>query len=176
MILKAFKEKSNKKHLNKMLSKRNVYVGDSKIQSLGVILSADEYVDFESFAALANGLNIHQNQLKIIAYSAKNNAEFSAWKLYCEPKDFGWSGTIKNVELKTFLDTGFDALISYYTHEDLQLKLMTALSKAKFKIGIMQTDIRLNDLIIKTNVEAFEIFKDELLKYLMILNKIKNEQ
>ena len=33
---------------------------------------------------------------------------------------------------------------------------MTAKSKAKFKIGILQTDERLNDLIIKTSLKQLE--------------------
>lgn len=176
MILKAFKEKSNKKYLNKMLSERKVYVDGSKLESLGVILNVDELVDFELFRKLAKDLNIHSNRLKIIAYSAKKKEAFNSWDLCINPNDFGWSGSIKNVELQAFLDTKFDALISYYTHKDLELKLITVASKAPFKIGIMQTDTRLNDLIIKSQVKEFEVFSGELLKYLMILNKIKNEQ
>ena len=78
--------------------------------------------------------------------------------------------------MQSFLDTKFDALISYYTKDELELKLITALSKSKFKIGILQTDERLNDLIIKSNISEFNVFKNELFKYLTILNKIKNEQ
>lgn len=176
MILKAFKEKSNKKYLNKMLSNRKIYIDDSKLDSLGVILNVDELADFELFRTLAKDLNVHPNRLKVIAYSANKKDEFNSWDLCFNPDDFGWNGAIKNVELEAFLNTNFDALVSYYTNEDLELKLLTVASKAKFKIGIMQTDIRLNDLIIKTQLKEFEVFSGELLKYLMILNKIKNEQ
>jgi hypothetical protein len=176
MILKAFKEKSNRKYLNKMLSNRKIYIDDSKLESLGVILNVDELADFELFRTLAMDLNVHPNKLKVIAYSANKKDEFNSWDLCFNPDDFGWNGTIKNVELEAFLNTNFDALVSYYANEDLELKLLTVASKAKFKIGIMQTDTRLNDLIIKTEVKEFEVFSGELLKYLMILNKIKNEQ
>jgi len=54
----------------------------------------------------------------------------------------------------------------------LDLKIATARSKAQFKIGILQTDTRLNDLIIKTNINEFDVFKNEVFKYLTILNKI----
>lgn len=176
MILKAFKEKSNKKYLNNLLSERKVDINDSKLESLGVILNVDELADFELFRSLAKDLNVHPNRLKVIAYSANKKDEFNSWDLCFNPKDFGWNGNIKNVELQAFLNTEFDALVSYYIHEDLELKLLTAASKARFKIGIMQSDTRLNDLIIKTEIKEFEVFSGELLKYLMILNKIKNEQ
>ncbi|WP_341214807.1 hypothetical protein [uncultured Wocania sp.] len=173
MILKGFKEKSNKKHLNKLLSQRKVSVADSKIESLGVILNIDEVDDFELFRILANNINVRPNRLKIIAYSANKKENLSTWDDCFNPKDFGWKGTIKNVELQSFLNTNFDALISYYINDVLELKLLTAKSKAQFKIGILQTDARLNDLIIKTSLKEFDVFKAEVHKYLTILNKIK---
>ncbi|MCF8273148.1 MAG: hypothetical protein K9I95_04885 [Flavobacteriaceae bacterium] len=175
MILKVFKEKSNKKCLNKMLLNRDVIVNDSKIKSLGIIIHVDEIDDFELFRGLYKELKILPNNLKVIAYSSSNKDKLSSWDTCFNNKDFGWNGTIKNVELKTFLDTKFHALISYYANDVLELKLLTVLSQAPFKIGILQTDNRINDLIIKTNSNEFSVFKHELVKYLTILKKIKNE-
>lgn len=175
MILKGFKKNSNKKYLNKLLSERHVNVTDNKIESLGVILSIDEIDDFELFRNLAEYIKVHPNKLKIIAFSENKKDGINSWDNCYNPNDFGWKGTIKNVELASFLKIKFDALISYYAKEDLELKLLTAMSEANFKIGILQTEERLNDLIIKTNLKDFNVFKNELFKYLTILNKIKNE-
>lgn len=175
MILKGFKEKSIKKYLNKLLSERQVDVTDSKIERLGVILNIDEVDDFERFRLLSDSIKVRPNKLKIIAFSENKKDDLNAWDDCYYPKDFGWKGAIKNVELQSFLDTKFDVLISYYEKEILELKLITALSKAEFKTGILETDERLNDLIIKTNLKEFNVFKKELFKYLTILNKIKNE-
>ena len=172
MILKGFKEKSNKKHLNKLLSERQVNVTDKKIESLGVILNIDEIDDFKLFTVFADFLKIRDNKLKIIAFSENNKDTLTTWDVCFNPKDFGWKGIIKNIELQTFLDTKYDALVSYYTNDVLELKMMTAKSKAQFKIGIMQSDERLNDLIIKTKLKEFDVFKEETIKYLTILNKI----
>ncbi|MFH4965845.1 hypothetical protein V8G69_12660 [Gaetbulibacter sp. M235] len=158
-----------------MLSIRNINVSEHKIKSLGVIIHIDEIDDFELFRGLSKELNVLPKDLKVIAYSSSDKKEQNSWDACFFNKDFGWNGTIKNIELKTFLDTEFDALISYYTQDELELKLLTALSHAKFKIGILQTDFRLNDLIIKTNLKEFNVFKKELIKYLTILKKIKNE-
>jgi hypothetical protein len=173
MILKGFKEKSNKKYLNKLLSERHVNVTDNKVESLGIILNIDEVDDFEWFRNLAEYLKVHPNKLKIITFSVNKKEDLNSWDLCFNPKDFGWKGNIKNVELQSFLDTKFDVLVSYYEKEVLELKLITARSKAKFKVGILQTDERLNDLIIKTSLKQFGIFKEEIFKYLNILNKIK---
>ncbi|ULC60635.1 hypothetical protein MBM09_06485 [Flaviramulus sp. BrNp1-15] len=173
MILKGFKEKSNKKYLNKLLSERQINVTDNKVESLGVILNVDEVDDFELFRKLADDLKVLPNRLKIIAFSEGKKEDLLSWDECYNLKDFGWRGAIKNTELQSFLNKDFDVLISYYQKEILELKLITAQSKAKLKIGILQTDERVNDLIIKTDLKQFEVFKTEVLKYLTILNKIK---
>ncbi|GAA3577302.1 DUF6913 domain-containing protein [Snuella lapsa] len=175
MIFKGLKKRSNKRHLNKLISERFVNVDDAKVNKLGVILNLNEIDDIELFRGLAAYLKVRPNKLKVIAFSSNGKEKANAWDLCFNPSDFGWNGTVKNVELKSFLDIEFDVLISYYTEELLELKLLTALSKSRFKVGILQTDKRLNDLIIKTDIKEFNVFKEELYKYLTILNKIKNE-
>ena len=176
MFFRAFKENSNKKYLNKTLKERKVNIDNSKVENLGVIINLSEIEDFNMFKPLAEKLKIHPNNLKIIAFSKEKKAVLNTWDLCFTPEDFGWKGQMKNIELQSFLDKKFDVLISYYLSEDLELKLMTATSKSKLKIGILQSDERLNDLIIKTNLKEFDVFENEVFKYLTILNKIKNEQ
>lgn len=175
MILKGFKEKSNKKRLNKLLSERQLTTTDSVVERLGIVFNTDENIDLEWFNSLAAYINIKPNNMEIIAFSLGGKDNLNTWDDCYSPKDFGWSGRIKNPGLQAFLNTEFDVLISYYDKDILELKLITAKSKAKFKIGIFQNDERLNDLIIKTNLKAFDLFKTETFKYLKILNKIKNE-
>ena len=175
MIFKLFKEKSNEKYLNNILAKRHVDYSNVEIKSLGVIIHIDKYDDYESFRELASYLNIHSKNLKIIAFSTDDKNDNNFWDECFSFKDFGWRGNIKNISLQSFIETKFDALISYYEEDVLELKLITGASKAHFKIGLFQEDTRLNDLIIKTRLDDFVVFKNELLKYLTILKKIKNE-
>ena len=44
--------------------------------------------------------------------------------------------------------------------------------KANFKIGLSNTDQRLYDLIIDVKPDQFGVFKEELKKYLTVLNKL----
>lgn len=175
MILKGFKQNSTKKHLRKLLNSRQFFFNEAKIASLGVILNIDEVDDFECFRKLAETIHVRPNKLKIIAFTSNKKEDLNAWDVCFNPKDFSWNGKIKNIELQEFLDTPFDALISYYEQDVLELKVLTAASKSKFKIGVLQSDNRLNDFIIKTNLKQFDLFKNELIKYLNTFNKISNE-
>lgn len=172
MILKRFRDNSIKKYLNKTLSNRKIFVDNSRAKSLGILFNIDEVDDYESFRQLGNYLGIRPNRIKIIAFSPTQIDKPNFWEVCFNPKDIGWKGTIKNIELQSFLDKEFDVLISYYSSDELELKFLTGVSQAKFKIGILQADSRLNDLIIKTQVNEFNVFKKEVFKYLNILNKI----
>lgn len=174
MILKAFKEKSIKKKLNTILNYERSLSDEGVIKRVGIIFNGDEIDDFEMFKTLSTDLNIHSNNLKIIAFTENKKDNLFSWNLIFNPKDIGWHGKINNIELDTFLKSEFDLLVSFYKIDVLELKLLTALSNAKFKASIFQKDKRLNDLIVDTNIKNFSAFKKELVKYLKVFNKINN--
>lgn len=172
MILKGLKEKSIKKNLNSILNNREADFNSNKIESMGIIINADETQDLEAIKTIATALQIRPNKLRIIAFTTSKKEVTYSWETCFNPKDFTWNGKINNVELQGFLDTEFDVLISYYSKDVLELKYVTAASKAHFKVGIFQLDKRFNDLIIKTELTNIEAFKAELTKYLKVLNKL----
>ncbi|HKK12907.1 MAG TPA: hypothetical protein VJ945_08740 [Flavobacteriaceae bacterium] len=172
MFLRGFKEKSNQKYINKLLSARMAMVDARKIKSVGVILNFNEFIDFEAFRAYLKILGIKTNKVKIIAFIEDEKDINFHWETYFSPKDFGWKGKVNKIEIQTFIETEFDALISYYKKDTLEPNLVTAQSNANFKIGLSNDDQRLYDLIIDVNPDEFMLFKSELKKYLTVLNKL----
>jgi len=172
MILKAFKAKSNQKYINKLLNARRIAVSNTKMNTVGVILNVGEFSDFEAFRACFKSLGVQQAKLKIIAFVEDPKDSNELWDTYFNPKDFGWKGKINNIDLQSFIDTKFDVLISFYKENHLELNLITASSKANFKVGLTDEDDRLYDLMINVKPKEFSIFKDELKKYLTVLNKL----
>jgi len=173
MILKSLREKSNQKYINKQLISRRSSISDQKIETLAVILNSAEFVDFEVFRELARELKVHPNKIKIIAYTEDHKEVAVSREMLFSAKEIGWRAKIKSPELNDFLNKDFDALLCFYNEEKVELNLVTAMSKANFKIGISGQDERLFDFIIKTKSNDFGVFKNELIKYLNILNKLK---
>jgi hypothetical protein len=172
MILKGFKEKSNQKFINKLIGFRSVQVSSKRIESVGIVLNMSEYNDFETFRIFFEGLKLNPNKIKIVGFVEDPKLIESSRELLFSEKQIGWRGKIKNDELLSFLNTPFDALISYYKNNNLELDLITALSKANFKVGISNKDERLHDLILDVLPNQFNVFKQEFIKYLTILKKI----
>ena len=172
MFLKRFKEKSIRKYINKILDNRKTSVNSNKIESIGVILNLEEFNEHENLTFFFKNIGIRENKIKFITYVPKEEMKPNTWDSYFNPNDFGWKGKLNNVELQEFVKTKFDALISYYKEDNLELNAVTTLSKANFKIGISGNDQRLNDFIIDVKPNQINVFKQELVKYLKTLNKI----
>jgi len=172
MFLKSFKEKSNQKFINKIVDARHPTQSLNKVGSVGIILNLSEYDDFESFRALFDDLKLNPNKVKFAAYTDDPQDVDLSKELLFSRKEIGWNGKIKCNTLESFINTKFDALISYYKDDNLELNLVTALSQANFKIGISIKDKRLNDLILDIKPKDYSLFKLELVKYLTILNKL----
>jgi hypothetical protein len=172
MILKAFKEKSNQKYVNNLLNTRVPAVNSNKVKTIAVLLSASEFHEFEVFRVYFKALGLSSPKHKIIAFTLDDKLEHNKWNTHYSPKDFGWKGKIKDRDLQNFINEPYDVLICYYENELSQLKQITAASNANLKVGISKKDERLYDLIIDVSSKEIDVFKQELKKYLNILNKL----
>ena len=172
MFFKLFKKKSNDKYLNNILNNRKSSVNNNKIKSVGIIINLEEFNDYDSLRNVFTYLGVNENKIKFVAYVTEKDETLTSWDSYFTPLDFGWNGNISNYDINEFIETEFDALISYYDEDIYELNLITAKSKANFKIGISNNDQRLHDFIIDIKSSFIDIFKVELEKYLKGLKKI----
>lgn len=172
MILKRFKEKSNQKFINKLIDSRKAALSSKKIESVGIILNLNEFDDFETLRIFFESLKLNPNKIKIVGFTEDVKLVEASIELLYSEKQVGWKGKLKNNELISFINTNFDALISYYKQDNLELNLVTALSKANFKVGLSNNDERLHDLILDIDPNKFDVFRNEFIKYLTILKKL----
>ena len=171
-VFKLFKKKSNDKYLNNILNNRKTSVNNNKIKSVGIIINLEEFNDYDSLRSVFTYLGVNENKIKFVAYVTEKDETLTSWDSYFTPLDFGWNGNISNYDINEFIETEFDALISYYDEDIYELNLITAKSKANFKIGISNNDQRLHDFIIDIKSSFIDIFKVELEKYLKGFKKI----
>ena len=172
MFIKFFKNRSTKKFINKALENRSPSEDSGIIKTVGVILNIGEFKDYDKLRDIFKNYGINENKIKFIAFLSENDTKLNHWDSYFESKDFGWNGLINNLDLQEFIDMKFDALVSYYKKDNLELNYATACSKANFKIGISNYNQKLNDIIIDINPNFIDIFGKELEKYLTGLKKI----
>lgn len=172
MFFKRFKRKSNQKYINNILNNRKSSVDDRPIKYVGVIFNNDEFKNYDELRSFFKSIGINENRVKFITFIDDEKSRPNGWDAFFYPENFGWKGKIEGVDLVDFVNEPFDALISYYRSDILELNMATVLSKANFKIGITDKDERLYDFIINIDPNQINVFKNELIKYLKVFNKI----
>jgi len=177
MFLKALKEKlkhkSGRKFIKKLLE--NPVVRPDKgegILSIGCIVDLDMFDDANLFHQFVEDFSLRPNSVKIIGYKNFYDKNSPYATPIFSDKDLGWNGTIENSYALEFMSREYDLLVNYYTNDNLLMQLMTLKSKARIRAGFGEVDKNLNDLIIKTPISDFTLFKKELKKYLKVLKEI----
>ncbi|MEL6916829.1 MAG: hypothetical protein AAFO99_03770 [Bacteroidota bacterium] len=169
-----FKYKSGLKYLREELNNPSAEVSRNKgITSVGCIVDLDKFNDTNRFFEFVDDFELRPEAVKIIGYKDYYDKNSPYATPVFSDKDLGWNGDIENSYALEFLSREYDLLINYYTDENLMLQLMSIKTKARIRVGFGEVDKKLNDLILKASISDFDTFKQELRKYLIVLNEIK---
>ncbi len=170
MILKGIKriyiQKKIKRALEQVSSQENGQ--NSKINS--VLILIDENTSPSISKMISSRLAIDKRNIKTLIFKENPKKEQIVEGIVSE-KDFSLFGNLKNEIIKKQLNQNVDLLLDY-TVGNIFLNLITVLSKSKFKVGLSKNNTQLFDFLIDVKNNEIDVFNDELVKYLKILNKI----
>ena len=172
MFFKQFRTLSLQKNITLILKSRIKNFQSGKVNSIGVIFDYDSYYNYDFFRNLIKDLGVNDTKVRFIAKVDLEKNKPNSWDSFFSLDNFDWLGRPKSVEIEEFVEQPFDVLISYYKPNQLELNLVTARSKANFKIGITNEDSRLHDLTIDVEPSDTDVFRIELIKYLTQLNRL----
>ena len=173
-IKDKFKYNSSVKFLKQELAKEPPKVArESGISAIGCIVDLDNFEDADLFYDFVEDYNLRPNAVKIIGYKRQydNNSPYST-PVFSD-KDLGWNGNIENSYALEFLSREYDLLVNYYHQENLLIQLMSIKTRARFRVGFKDVDRVYNDLILDAPLKDFTTFRQELKKYLGVLNEIR---
>lgn len=146
---------------------------EQSLKTVGCIVNLDEFPEVERLKELQSLLDLRPGGLKIIGFSAQEDAHNLYGQAFFTRENLAWKGVIDNGDVREFLAMKYDLLVNFYSADELLLKLLTVQVTSNFNVGFSELDVRLNDLIFQLKLGNFESFKKELVKYLKVLNKIK---
>ena len=172
MFLKFFKNFSAKRIVKKSSLNVNSTISDKPIETVGLLIDETFFLEKDKLIQqlVSNGIEV--KNLTVLAFkNSYKKKEIIDYPHYSK-KDVSWLGTIERKEALDFIAKDYDLLISYYDVKKTPLVIVTHQSKANFKVGFTSVDKRLNHFMIETQVEKYNVFIDELFKYLRILKKI----
>ena len=171
MFLNIIKKLILKNKVSKLLPNLSVNQIDL-IKSVGLIFDGNTTLDIETIIAELLKYGIQENQSNVLIFkdiiNKKENLKYDVFTY----NDINWSGEITNLKAELFLKTNFDLLINYHDFEKIPLVYASYLSKANFKVGFTSRDKLVNQFTINTSLNNYQLFIEELFRYLKILNKI----
>lgn len=173
-IKDKFKYKSGVKFLKEEISKPFATVKRKKgITSVGCLVDLDSFENPNHFYEFVDDYGLRPNAIKVIGYKSYYDKNSPYSTPVFSDKDLGWNGNIENSYVLEFLSREYDMLVNYYNQENLLLQIMSIKTKARVRVGFKEIDSKYNDLILGTQIDDFKTFKQELKKYLKVLNEIK---
>jgi len=145
---------------------------NNPIKTVGILVKENSKFDFEGLKRLQKQIPIGSKNFSVLTYKIQNETYNEFRGAFFYEKHVSLTGKIKSKEVSDFLNQEFDMLIDYTAADTIFAKFLTAMSKAKFKVGYFTEDENLYDLMINVPIDNTKEFNNELIKYLKILNKI----
>lgn len=175
MILKSLREKAIDKRIRRELQRESEerLASPGEISSLAIIIDYEKLADFRPLMKLASTLSVANEQVYIAGYVDKVHKSVNYLIPVFSESSVKTNGMVRSPQMQEFLSRKYDLLVSYYSDDNAILRLMTALTRASFKVGIAKDLSMFNDLTLLTGENDFEGFQTELVKYLTILSKQK---
>ena len=171
-MFKKLQRKKIQKRIERALGKRDRFGVNNKVKTIGVVFNGDEIKDLSFFNSMISSFKISEEKISFLGLVTFDKKQPSLPKHLYTKKNFSWSGELKGEALNKFVASDFDVLVAYYNNENLYLDLIVAESNARFKVGCVDSDERLFDLILAEKTKNRVGFNAELIKYLKILGKL----
>jgi hypothetical protein len=169
-----FKHKSAEKYLRQELKGFPPPVQrEAPIGSVAIIVDLERFGQEERFHSLVEVLGLRPNAIRIIGYRAQYDKNSPYATPVFSDKDLGWKGAIENSYVLEFLSREYDLLINYFDEPRLLLQLLSLKVRAGMRIGFPGVNPAFNDLILECPLTEFEVVREEILKYLKLLNKLR---
>ena len=166
MFLNYLKNFFTKKIVKDTISNVKTIESDDYIKTVGIVFDESYFYEKEALVQELVKNGIVENNIKILVFKDKiKKNEVFDYPTFSH-KDLSWTATFDKSEVKDFIAQKFDLLINYYDTEKSALLLVSNQSKASFKVGFSSIDKKLNHFMINTNAENYQIFIEELFKYL----------
>jgi hypothetical protein len=142
------------------------------LKTIGLLVDSTRFTQIELLIKELTANGIEPESITTIVFGDKFKRTVNKIYPVFTSGHLKWNGEVSSSEVNNFIEEKFDLLISYYDVEKAILLKITHNSNAHFKVGFSSIDKRLNQFLIKTDVDNYTLFVSELFKYLKILNKI----
>lgn len=162
------------KTLKRLMSKPRD-LSQYKFEDIAVVTC---FVDLKEVPSLDRLLELEglfpkiDHRFKIVYFAQKETREMPHPNLISlSKKAYSFAGTLKDDALRTLLATKRCLQINYFQNPNPLLLKASLSTTGSFRVGLSGAYASINDLIINTDMSNLSAFKEEMIKYLKIINR-----
>lgn len=150
-----------------------------QLKTVGILFDASSQEDFELVKRYVVYLREHAKKVKVLGFfNTKQAPQLSYSKLeydFFSSKEINWLGKPITHIIDNFMNEEYDLLIDLNIHDQFPLKYISALSKARFKVGKYkeQDEIIYDMMIDADNTQTLKYFLRQVDIYIGMLNKVE---
>ncbi|MFN2261771.1 MAG: hypothetical protein ABR595_06880 [Psychroflexus sp.] len=156
-MLKSIKTYFLKRNLNSYLKTQNTSNINSNL--VGVLYNADRSDKFQIRQYLEKSFQLKSDQVLFLGFSQHRFDKVEQPEDIFIEKDFSIFGEAKSENIQQFVHQKFKFLFNYYKSEQLYLDLVSSQTQVELNIGFHNSNQKLNDLMISTDIENPDFFK-----------------
>tara|TARA_B100001094_G_scaffold98310_1_gene94492 strand:+ start:19627 stop:20142 length:516 start_codon:yes stop_codon:yes gene_type:complete len=170
MIFKSLHNKLLSKKIEKSLTElsKDNRIKPNPIKTLACIVDPSFPISIDNFIDLSNSLGLKEKDFKIITFQRNRNIFNVFSSLNMTPECVSFYGNLNGKDSLEFISFEYDLLINFFLSNRF-LALLSSKTNAKFRVGFESVDSRLNDLIFSEKIKKYNVFKNEIIKYLKMI-------
>lgn len=180
--MKKLKQVVGDNLLNKLMSQHARKISPHKfnfnaVRKVGMLFDASNPEDYELVKRYVVYLREHSKKVKVLGFfSEKKIPDYTYSKLeydFFSVKETNWFGKPLTHIIDNFIEEEFDLLIDLNIRDHFSLKYVSALSKARFKVGkYKEADEKIYDMMIDAdNTQTLKYFLRQIDTYITMMNK-----
>lgn len=150
-----------------------------QLRTVGILFDASGQEDYELVRRYVVYLREHSKKVKALGFfNSKEVPQLTYSRLeydFFAAKELNWFGKPSAPVISNFINEEFDLLIDLNIHDHFPLKYISALSKAKFKVGkYKEQEEAVYDMMIDAdNTQTLKYFLRQVDTYIAMLNKVE---
>jgi len=164
------------KKLKRLKRKRGVF-NFNTAKKIGIIYNATHQQNYEIANEFISKIKTLNNDIISLGFvDSKEVLNFYSKTIknqFFSRKNLNWYGKPNNPFIEEFISTEFDILIDLSIINDYPIQYITALSKAKFKVGKFKDKNAYYDFMIDIKDNDIDLLINQIYHYLNIINNNK---
>jgi hypothetical protein len=140
--------------------KRSIQYGELVGHKIGVLFN-DDLADKDQLQQLIEkNFKVNPLDISFLGFSRHRYDKVEKPEYVFTKKDFTLFGKPKSAAIEEFLKPNYKLLFNYFGKHELCLEVLAQLTGAKLKVGLQESDERVNDLLLNLNPKNFDFFEE----------------